>query len=304
MKTKKMTKQIVEKFRKIHNFKYDYSKMNYVSCKKKVEIICPKHGTFFQTPYHHLNRQQGCPKCSGKNKTTPDFIEKSNEIHNNIYDYSLVNYRGCFKKVKIVCSIHGIFKQSPYKHLWGNGCKKCEHDKLSKERRSNNFDFIEKSKIIHNNIYEYKNVKYDTNAHKKVEIICPKHGPFLQTPHNHLRGTGCPKCSLLISKPEQEFLDYLKIKIRQKKIGKFKVDGINKKTIYEFLGDYYHGNPKKYNSNEYNQICHKTFGELYNDTFKKFKTLKSLGYNIKYIWELDWKNFTKKIDKTPKLITY
>ena len=52
------------------------------------------------------------------------FIEKAKKIHGNIYDYSLVNYINNHTKIKIICE-HGIFEQTPKKHLFGQGCKKC-----------------------------------------------------------------------------------------------------------------------------------------------------------------------------------
>ena len=143
---------------------------------------------------------------------------------------------------------------------------------------------------------------------EKIKIICPKHGSFWQTPNNHLRGTQCPTCKKQSSRPEIEFLNYLKIpktkENRQKKILNFKVDGIKNNKIYEFLGDYYHGNPNRYNPNHYNKRCKKTFGELYHNTIKKFKRLKKQGYTIKYIWEYDWKKFKMGKDKTPNIIEY
>ena len=47
---------------KIHGNKYDYSKVNYVNSRTKVEIICPIHGSFIQNPRLHLSGS-GCPKC-------------------------------------------------------------------------------------------------------------------------------------------------------------------------------------------------------------------------------------------------
>ena len=58
------------------------------------------------------------------------------------------------------------------------------------------------------------------------------------------------------------------------------------------------------NENDYNQICHKTYKILYENTFKKFEVLKSLGYNIKYIWESDWKKFNNNVDKHQKILTF
>ena len=31
--------------------------------------------------------------------------------------------------------------------------------------------------------------------HKNMEIICPEHGVFYCSPHNHINGCGCPICS-------------------------------------------------------------------------------------------------------------
>ena len=54
-------------------------------------------------------------------------------------------------------------------------------------------EFIEKSKILHNNKYDYSKVNY-VNRNTKVIIICPIHGEFEQAPREHLKGRGCCKC--------------------------------------------------------------------------------------------------------------
>jgi len=93
---------------------------------------------------------------------------------------------------------------------------------------------------------------------------------------------------------------------RQVKIGKSRVDGYDpeNKTIYEFLGDYFHGNPQKFKPEEYNKTCHMTHGELYNQTMNRLNTLKSMGYVVKYVWEYDFKRYIKGIDKELKITTH
>lgn len=111
--------------------KYDYSLVEYKNRSSKVKIICPEHGKFESTPINHLNRS-GCPKCSEVNirqKNKKLFIEKSNLIHNCIYDYSLVNYISDKTKVKIICKLHGVFDQQPNTHVNGVGCPKCSSSK-------------------------------------------------------------------------------------------------------------------------------------------------------------------------------
>ena len=235
---------------------------------------------------------------------TEEFILKSYNTHGHKYDYSKVNYINSKTKVEIICSVHGSFFQTPNNHLRRRGCFMC-----SKIKKLTQEQFINRSSIVHNKFYDYSKVNY-FNAKTKVEIVCPEHGSFLQNPNHHLRGFGCDKCSSFVSKPEIEFLDYLKIpntiENRQIYLQRKKVDGYDKdtKTIYEFLGDYYHGNPLKYTFDKYNPTCNKTFGELYENTKKRFSKLKNLGYKIKYIWESDWKRFKSGIDIIPKILEF
>jgi hypothetical protein len=292
------------------NSEYDYSKINYINTNSKITIICPKHGEFLQLPGNHLNGQN-CPKCGLINqslhskKSTSYFVSKSNSIHNNKYDYSKSIYLGYKTKLDIICIKHGIFKQYPGDHLKGSGCKKCRSELLSTKLSSNTKEFIKRCKKIHENKYDYSKSNY-TKKDEKVIIICPKHGEFKQTANNHIRGQNCPKCTYKISKPEIEFLDYINIKNRHVRINPYNVDGIdyNSNTIYEFLGDFYHGNPNTFDSDKYNSVCHKTYGELYSNTLKKFKRLTELGFNIKYIWENNWNKFKTGIDKTPNIESF
>lgn len=69
------------------------------------------------------------------------------------------------------------------------------------------------------------------------------------------------------------------------------VDGYdpNTNTILEFLGDYWHGNLNIYKPNQINKNNHKRMKTLYKETFDRFDMLKSLGYNVVYIWENDYR---------------
>ena len=62
-KFKEREKQWIEKATKVHGGLYDYSKVVFKGVMKKVEIICPIHGSFFQTPNNH-ERGSGCPYCN------------------------------------------------------------------------------------------------------------------------------------------------------------------------------------------------------------------------------------------------
>ena len=67
------------------------------------------------------------------------------------------------------------------------------------------------------------------------------------------------------------------------------------KIIYEFNGDYWHGNPMKFSPNDINQQAHKTFGELHACTLEKERFLKEAGYTVISIWESDWKKLQNLI---------
>lgn len=123
-------------------------------------------------------------------KTISDFIEKSKEKHGDKYDYSNVNYIDSRTPIVINCKTHGEFIQRPDSHIRGSGCIKCRNDK----RRSNKDEFIEKSRKIHGDKYDYSNVEYK-NADTPVSIICKTHGSFRQIPYSHLTArAGCPNC--------------------------------------------------------------------------------------------------------------
>jgi len=185
------TGQFIERSKKIHNNKYDYSLVEYKNITEKVKIICPEHGSFLQAPNEHFNGF-GCQICSGtKKRSTEEFILKSKKIHGEKYDYFLVNYINNKTKVRLICKKHGEFEIQPNTHYIGDGgCKICaDNSKKLKVK-----DFIDRSNIIHNNKYDYSLVDYK-NSKIKIKIICPDHGIFEQTSRTHLIGRGCPICN-------------------------------------------------------------------------------------------------------------
>jgi len=187
----------------IHNNKYDYSLVDYKNNDTKVNIICPIHGVFKQIPHHHT-KGTGCKKCIDNNKrlNTEIFINRSQKSHNNKYNYLLVDYKGAYDKVKIICPIHGEFEQKPCDHIDGyRGCSKC-----GGTMKSNTEGFILKSKKIYRDKYDYSLVNYSLCTNK-VKIICKKHGEFKVSPTNHLSGKGCPICNQ--SKGENIIMNFL-----------------------------------------------------------------------------------------------
>ena len=184
-----LTQDFIERAKRIHGDKYDYSKVDYKNTKTKVTIICPIHGEFYQRPNNHLNGQ-GCPHCSVTHKLTKEiFVKKASEIHEAKYDYSKVNYVNNKTKICIICPEHGEFEQKPNDHLMGHGCPKCGGTK-----KYTTDEFIKRARKVHGDKYDYSKVEYKT-MHTKIIITCKKHGDFSQFPNDHLKGCGCPKCN-------------------------------------------------------------------------------------------------------------
>lgn len=188
------TEEFIKRAKLIYGNKYDYSKVVYKGIYEKVIIICPIHGEFETTPNNFLNGKKGCNKCGHIQKwdkrgrmTTEEFIEKAKKVHGEEYDYSKVEYKGTHTKVCIICPIHGEFWQQPANHLSGNKCPRCSKEVCDTE------SFIKKSNLVHNNLYDYSKSKFVTSQTKTI-VICKKHGDFVVTPNNHLKGEGCPIC--------------------------------------------------------------------------------------------------------------
>lgn len=287
-------KEFIKRSNKIHSNKYNYDKFIYINAHKKGIIICSIHGEFLQSADSHLNGR-GCPTC-GLNKTSMsiiNFIEYSNNIYNNKYDYSKFIFKSISKKGLIICPCHGIFNQRASVHLNGFGCPKCSIDEKCMKLE----EFIDRSNKIHNNKYNYSKLIYK-NTYTNGIIICPDHGEFYQRPDVHLNGSGCPKCCNIYSKKCEDWINSfnnLNIQkgVRMKisgSLGNLEFDGFDKSTntIYEFYGDFWHGNPNTFDPDGINPCIKKTYGNLYENTMKRETMIKEAGFTLITIWERNW----------------
>lgn len=294
---------------------YDYSKVDYKGSNDKVIIICKKHGEFEQLPPTHLN--SGCGSCGREtNKRNQDlketckreFVSKANNIHENIYDYSKSVYQDALSKVIVICKTHGEFSISPNNHLRGKGCPTCgiESSRLAKLKGFDDYhpEFIK----LYGDKYDYSSVLWEGGS-KPITVICKKHGEFHILPYLHKIGKECQRCSNQYSGISMGWLLFMEKRYlteiqHARNLGefiipgtRFKADGYIKSsnTIFEFHGDFWHGNPKLYDKNEINPRVGITYGELYNQTLEKSKIILDKGYNLIEIWENDWKKFITSI---------
>lgn len=210
---KRTLSEFIYEARKVHGDKYDYSRVVYESSVKKVCIICPEHGEFWQIADAHLRGAQ-CPKCYNlsRHSNAEKFIAKCKEVYGDLYDYSKVKYVHSKEKVCVICPEHGEFWVTPNNHMRGSRCPACYGTpKKTLEQ------FIEEARKIHGDKFDYSKVVYD-GLDVKVCIVCPEHGEFWQTPYSHLKGRQCPACSKVQRITQEIFIE------RSTKIHKGKYD--------------------------------------------------------------------------------
>lgn len=165
-----------------------------------------------------------------------NFIEKASDIHNNKYEYNLVEWKNVGTKVTIVCKEHGNFEQTPSNHLMGKKCSYCS----GVGRLTKNI-FLERALKVHNNKYEYILDNNNITNTKKIKIKCKTHGIFNQTPKNHLKGQECPKCSNYYKYNQKEFIEKC-IKVHGEKYDytniKYIKNSVNVKILCKIHGEF------------------------------------------------------------------
>lgn len=132
-----------------------------------------------------------------KRKTVAEVKSDFRKRWGNLYDYSqITEYTGNKQPLPIVCRKHGSFPMSANSHLRGHGCPKCADERTGDRCRMTYYEFIERAVQVHGYYYDYSLITKDNFVDSKTEvrIICPIHGIFEQTPHDHLSGRGCYKC--------------------------------------------------------------------------------------------------------------
>lgn len=192
------------------------------------------------------------------------------------------------------------------------------NEETGKRCRYTTKEFIEKAIKVHGNNYDYSKSKYNNNA-TKIDIICPIHGIFEQTPHIHLRGHGCSKCKpngysnmAIAWLTHEEQLRKIRIKHilngGEQKIIKYLVDGFHEKsnTVFEFHGCFWHSHNNcdlyKLQPDKIHPIIKITHGKNYEKTKKRENEIKALGYNLIIMWECEWNKLCKEIDEILKCV--
>jgi len=248
----------------------------------------------------------GCPACAGRAVTETNKLSANCRNVSEEWCYDL-NVKGperytttSNKKVWWECKKCGeVWKASIYNRVKNNsGCPYCSGHLVSDNNRLS----IKYSEVCKSWCYELNDKRpseFSYNSHRRVWWKCPECDNVwkVQIYARTVGGNGCSVCSTWgVSKVSQEWLDSLNIsnKYREYNIKglNIRVDGYDPttNTVYEFLGDYWHGNPEIYEPKKDNPTIKKSYGYLYKCTQERLESLEDLGYNVVYIWESDYRN--------------
>ena len=183
----------IKRAENIHNNYYTYDNYVYSDSNTSSFITCPIHGDFLMSfsNHSHKTKPQGCKKCTFL-LNREKLIERSNKLHNNKYDYSLINKEiKSTEKIKIICPKHGVFELKASKHYTeGQGCKKCSQLGCPKLD-----DQVYINRLL-NYKYEIKSELVDLKSTKELEVICKKHGVFHISVAHAVENRGCPTCAI------------------------------------------------------------------------------------------------------------
>lgn len=312
------------RFEEKHEGKYTYPDIEsyYVDSTTKINIECEKHGIFTQTAHSHT--YYGCPKCANdsiseqtkgvekphRRATTDDFIAKANEKHDFRYEYTKAEYvKSNGTKIIVTCKEHGDFEISTKSHLSGHGCSACASNERSIRSSLKVPELVGKLNITHEFKYDYSKVELVGDIKNvPITVICPVHGDFSILVQRHYKH-GCPECekdnpkkkrsSIKQSKPGKHWLDTMERILGITLVREFRlpenlrraVDGYDPitRTVYQFHGDFFHGNPKVYTESDYNQLRSMTFGQIFEESCRYDQEVIDLKYNLEIMWESDWK---------------
>ena len=207
---KKLTQEaVLERFRRVHGDRYDYSEVVYAHSQTKVEIICREHGPFLQGPAEHA-KGQGCPRCARRKQTGAPpqpwsaIEQRLLAVHNGKYSYDGTGYRDTNSKIRATCPEHGDFFPQVASHLSGKfGCRDCSYRERGQAKRLTFQQFLMHARKQFGYRFIYDPWSWDTHTNiglKKMRLLCPDHGWQAINPVNHLNSPlGCPTCGNLLA---------------------------------------------------------------------------------------------------------
>ncbi len=284
---------------------------------KKVQWICSESSCgchiWCASIYHRTHHKCGCPFCVNQkvcehNNLRVKYPNLAKEWHSDNKPMDSYSF-GSGEKVKWICinNLCGCHIYNATIHSRTSGSTNCPYCANLKLCNHNNLEATHPELIIewHPNNKPMKN--YPSGSDAKVMWICPKNIKHVWEAsicsRTGKRNNGCPHCSKSrgYSQAQIDWLTDIEtkeciiIQHATKPEGEFRIENVGKvdgycketNTVYEFHGDYWHGNPLIFNREETNLMTKKTYGELYDKTIKRDETIRQLGYNLIIRWETE-----------------
>lgn len=223
MKKRLTTDKWIDEAVRVWGAKYDYSLANFVNTKTKLTVICPSHGPWDISPDNHLRGKRGCPACgrerlkSSLTKPFASFINEARRIHGDRYSYDESTYAGARQKLRISCTTHGIYLQSPEVHLRGRGCPKCsDQNRLETQRLVSVKNVIGLIAKLSDGRVSIVSSTF-SSINRTASFECQVHGPYRRLVNTALHSKHpCLKCSnsLLLSRITDPELVLVKVRER------------------------------------------------------------------------------------------
>lgn len=197
----------IEAARKMHEDRYDYSKVNYINSKTPVIIICPIHGEFTQCPSEHL-KGKGCKYCVHQSfhpfeclailhpEIAAEWDNKLNKETGYTPETIGIDSKKQFYWHCNNGKPHSYHSTIAYRVKRKSGCAICHGKQV---------DFFTSIECLRPDLVaewskdnKYKPSEVSIGSEKKNLWKCsnPDHKPFLASVYNraHLN-SGCPECA-------------------------------------------------------------------------------------------------------------
>jgi G:T-mismatch repair DNA endonuclease (very short patch repair protein) len=321
------TQIFIDRATAIHGDKYDYSLVVYEKSSIKVIIICPTHGEFAQAPDSHLNRKMGCRLCGiiNKKRTNLERYGHENIAHGtkkekikqtNLERYGHENIAHGTKKEKVKATNLQRYgsEYSLGSPIIRDKIKATNLEKYGVTSYTQTPQYVAAHTAINLDRYGCDNhsqrhmldilfllqdpiwlIDQYITQDKTATQIADELGVTSKTVCGYLRRADITiKASYSTSYTANQWLDSLGITNREyqwhTENKRLKSDGYDPdtNTIYEFHGDYWHGNPNIFAAEIYNESTDCIMGELYRRTKLREEEILNLGYNLVVMWESDW----------------
>lgn len=280
----------------------------------RVSLECADCGKRFARHWSHLmtsDRCPGCPICSAEARregfvARDETIEKIQEVVESL-DLQIVEIERRNGKlyIDVKCLVCGCLSNKAYSNLMRrHGCKACAAAKASERMMKSHEQYVKDVSARHGNAVEVLSPYKGDN--KKVKLRCKDGHTWRAHAGSILQGRYCPHCntpkkySFVAIRWLESIAEKEGIKIEHAENGgerrfpdlNITVDGFCEETntVYEFYGDTWHGNPKKFSAEDrpHPFDTNLTAAAIWKRDAAREQALRDAGYRVITIWESDW----------------